>query len=63
MVAAENYHGLHIEMKRKDGKPSDVTIAQKEMMVRLTTCGRKCVVAYGCDDAWKHLCDYLGIKP
>jgi VRR-NUC domain len=63
MVAAQGYHGLHIEMKRKDGKPSDVTDAQKKMIARLIKCGRKCVVAYGCDDAWKELTSYLGIKP
>jgi hypothetical protein len=62
-VAVHPHTGLHIEMKRKDGKPSDVTDAQEKMMVRLTKCGRKCVVAYGCDDAWKELTSYLGIKP
>jgi len=50
-------------MKRKDGKPSDVTEAQAEMMKRLTGAGRKCVVAFGAEHAWTELCNYLGIKP
>lgn len=62
MVAVPPYTGLHIEMKRKDGKPSDVSAEQKTMMARLVACGRKCVVGFGCDDAWQHLTDYLGIK-
>ena len=50
-------------MKRKDGKPSDVTTAQRDMMAKLTECGRKCVVAYGEEQAWQELTSYLGIKP
>ena len=50
-------------MKRKDGVPSDVTSAQKEKMAMLSSMGRKCVVAFGADDAWKKLCEYLNIKP
>jgi hypothetical protein len=63
MVSSGDYSGLHIELKRADGKPGDVSASQKTMMARLTKCDRKCVVAYGCDDAWKELCNYLGIKP
>lgn len=63
MVAIPPHTGLHIEMKRKDGVPSDVSDAQKKMMARLTKCGRACVVAFGEEQAWKYLCDYLGIKP
>ena len=63
MVPVGDYTGLHIEMKRANGTPSDVSTAQKTMMTRLTKCGRLCVVGYGCDDAWKKLCNYLGIKP
>lgn len=63
MVAMAPFTGLHIEMKRADGKPSDVSAAQKEVMARLTACGRKCTVAFGADEAWKQLTTYLGIKP
>lgn len=62
MVAVAPFTGLHIEMKRKDGTPGDVSNTQKAMMARLSKCGRKCVVAYGCDQAWKELTMYLGIK-
>jgi hypothetical protein len=61
MVAIPPYTGFHLEMKRKDGVPSDVSAAQKEMMERLTSCGRKCETGYGADDAWKKLCAYLEI--
>jgi hypothetical protein len=63
MVAVPPYTGLHIEMKRKDGKPSDVSESQNKMMERLTQCGRKCVVCFGEEHAWKELTTYLGIKP
>jgi hypothetical protein len=63
MVSVAPHTGLHIEMKRKDGKPSDVSEAQTKMMFRLESCGRKCVVAYGAEQAWTELCKYLGLKP
>ena len=60
-VASRGFTGLHIEMKRHDGVPSDVTPDQKKMMARLEKEGRKCVVAFGVVDAWQNLCDYLKI--
>lgn len=63
MVAVAPYTGLHLEMKRKDGKPSDVSDSQAKIMARLTKCGRKCVVCFGEEHAWKELCNYLGVKP
>jgi hypothetical protein len=62
-VAVAPYTGLHVEMKKLDGVPSDVSQEQKDMMARLTRCGRKCTVAFGADMAWKQICEYLGIKP
>jgi hypothetical protein len=62
-VAMAPHTGLHIELKRKDGVPSDVTQAQRDKMTMLTSMGRKCVVAFGAEDAWKKLCEYLSIKP
>lgn len=56
------YHGLHIEMKKPDGTPSDVTAEQRVVMRRLADCGRKCVVAFGWEQAWKELTTYLGLK-
>ena len=65
-IKATPYAGLHIEFKksRKDGgKPSDVTAEQHAVMDRMTAEGRSCKVAFGADEAWVHLCTYLGIKP
>ncbi len=65
VIAIPPHHGLHIELKkpRKDGgRDSDVSEAQKEWILRLEACGRKCVVAFGADEAWRALCEYLGIK-
>jgi hypothetical protein len=64
-IAMPPHTGLHIEMKksRKDGgKRSDVSAEQEKVMRRLEACGRKCVVAFGCAEAWKELCAYLKIK-
>lgn len=65
IIAIAPFTGLHIEMKkpRKDGgKDRDVSKEQKEWMMRLEDCGRKCVVAFGRNEAWVYLCEYLGIK-
>jgi hypothetical protein len=62
MVPVAPWHGAFIEMKksRKDGgKPSDVTEAQKDMMTRLTNQGYRCTVAFGADEAWAQLLEYL----
>lgn len=62
-VGVAPFTGLHIEMKRKDGKPGDVSESQKKMMARLVKHGRKCVVTFGADHAWTELCNYLEISP
>ena len=58
-IAVPPYTGLHIELKKPDGKPSDVSDAQKKQMAMLTRCGRRCVVAYGADEAWDATMNYL----
>lgn len=63
MVAVAPYTGLHIEMKRKDGKIGDITDTQWDMIKRLGKCGRYATVAFGADHAWALLCQYLGIQP
>lgn len=66
VIAVPPYSGWHCEMKRprKDGgKDSDVSEAQNDWILRLEACGRKCVVAFGCTEAWASLCEYLKIKP
>jgi hypothetical protein len=60
-VAQPPYTGLHIELKRPDGRPSDVKPEQHAVMRMLTDCGRKCVEAFGWEEAWKELCLYLGL--
>lgn len=51
--------------KRKEdgGKLSDETEAQREWAKIARECGRRCVVALGADEAWIHICKYLGIAP
>ena len=61
-ISAGGFSGLHIELKRLDGVPSDVSPSQKRWIERLRKCGRRAEVAYGCEEAWKIICDYLGIK-
>jgi len=58
-VAHGGYTGLHIELKKPKGVPSDVTKEQHEKMALLTKCGRKCVIAFGYEQAWKMLLNYL----
>ena len=58
-IAVKPYTGLHIELKKPDGKPSDVSKEQHEKMAMLTKNGRRCVVAYGADEAWDALMNYL----
>jgi len=60
-IAARGFHGLHIELKRPDGVPSDVSAKQQEMMDRLRRAGRKCEVAFGWEHAWKILIEYVGL--
>jgi hypothetical protein len=57
------YTGLHIEMKkpRPEGKPSDVTPEQHQKMALLTSQQRKCVVAFGWEEAWRELRAYLSV--
>lgn len=56
------FRGLYIEMKKPLGVPSDVKPKQKDVMKKLTSCGYKCVVAFGEQQAWTEICHYLGIK-
>ena len=65
IIAVPPYSGWHCEMKKprsEGGKDSDVSEAQKDWILRLEAVGRKCVVAFGCAEAWKELCAYLKIK-
>ena len=46
-VAVAPWHGLFVEMKRADGKPSDLSPEQRAWLARLLANGYKTVVAYG----------------
>lgn len=61
-LAVPPWTGFHCEMKRADGKPSDVSEQQRKQLDMLTGCGRKCVVAFGARDAIRQFCEYLGIE-
>jgi hypothetical protein len=55
--AGENSHGLFIEMKRvKGGK---VSAKQQSVMETLKHEGYAVLVAYGCDEAWPYVEQYL----
>jgi hypothetical protein len=49
-------------MKRKDGVPSDASDAQEKMIALLRKEGRRCEVAFGCNEALDIALDYVGIK-
>ena len=54
--AREGYHGLYVEMKALDGRPSK---AQLEMLKALSGQGYRCVVCHGADEARRVIEDYL----
>lgn len=58
-TAKETYHGLRIEMKRVKG--GHVDAEQKVWHERLRAQGYKVEVCRGYDEAWKVICEYLGV--
>lgn len=56
-VARGGFHGLFIEMKRRQG--GKVSEAQKELIALLTEQGYKCVVCKGFDAALEEIRTYL----
>lgn len=53
------YAGLRIEMKRMDGKPSDVSANQSAYVARFRKAGYRSEVMYGADAAIKLIQEYL----
>lgn len=49
------FQGAAIELKRKDGKPSDVSASQTDWLEKLGRRGWLCRVCYGADDAIRWL--------
>lgn len=58
-VPSGGYHGLYVELKRRDGVPSDVTANQKIWLARLADQGYRALVAYGWDQARTEILAYL----
>ncbi len=61
-VAARGWHGLFIEMKRKDGKASDVSKEQRQWIDDLREQGYHAVVCYGWESAAQVIELYLGFE-
>lgn len=53
------YHGLYIELKRSDKSKSRVTPEQKQWIEKLSKVGYAAHVAYGWQDAWNIITNYL----
>lgn len=62
LYPSQGYAGLVIEMKRINGKPSDVSKEQRTWLGRLERSGFKTVVANGGLEARQAVCEYLQIK-
>lgn len=58
-VARNGYHGLRIELKYGDNKPTE---NQKRWLAFLESQGYKTSVCYSWQDAVKVICEYMGIK-
>jgi len=59
-VASRGWNGCFVEMKRRGGVPSDLSIEQRGWLARLNNEGYRAVVAYGWEDAVKQIQAYLG---
>ena len=57
-VARNGYHGLYIELKVGENTPSDF---QRAFLDALAREGYLALVAYGAQEAYGHLIDYLGL--
>ncbi len=53
--------GLFVEMKRADGKPSDVKKQQRDVMEMLENNGYMAEVAFGAEQAFQIITGYLGL--
>lgn len=66
-VARKGFHGLYIEMKRKDLKPKrggkgGLSAAQAEWLSGLAALGHLAIVCYGADEAIMAIREYLACR-
>ena len=55
----DGFHGLYVELKTLTGQPSR---EQREFIETMRSRGYRAEVARGWQEAWKVVCDYLGIQ-
>ena len=55
LVVTPPAHGVAVEMKRADGRPSDVRPEQRDWLDRLDSRGWVALVAFGCEHAVEEL--------
>ncbi len=58
-VAVAPYHGLYLELKAQKGT---LQKSQKEWLTKLQNQGYATCVAYGAEQAYEYLCNYLDSK-
>ena len=58
-VPSREYHGLFIELKRRNGRLSDLSDEQSQWIQALTEQGYKTVVCFGWEDAAQTISIYL----
>lgn len=61
-VPHNGFSGLFIELKRRDGRPSDVSAEQSSWLIALEMKGYCVSVCFGADDAIATVKAYLGIN-
>lgn len=59
MYPCKGYHGLFVELKKRNGKPSDISPAQQKWINKLNQGGYLAKVAYGAKEAVQIIIDYL----
>ena len=62
-VPIREYHGLFVELKRRNGRMSDLSDEQSQWIQTLTEQGYKTAVCFGWEDAAKTISIYLGVEP
>ena len=56
------FHGLFIELKRKDGKPSDASKEQRQWLAALSEQGYLTALCFGWEEAAALIGRYLGMQ-